>query len=93
MPVTGNWLGSGHPSPTQYASAVLEGAASYDEVPGAIQSLLRKPIYDEAVAIIKVNDKAERNNALQRQPEKLRSVIEGEVTRLWPRRQQLLKSR
>lgn len=53
----GNWLGSGHPSPTQYCTAVLKGAASYAEVPEAIQSLLRKPIYDEAVKIICEPDK------------------------------------
>ena len=92
MPIRGNWLGSGHPSPTQYASAVLEGAASYDDVPGAIQSLLRKPIYDEAVKIICEPDKENRRKMLQAAPESCRQNVEQEVVRLWPRRQQLLKS-
>ena len=91
MPITGNWLGSGHPSPTQYASAVLKGAASYDEVPGAIQSLLRKPIYDEAVKIICEADKENRRKMLTALPNSIRDEVAKEVTALWPRRQQLLR--
>ena len=91
MPITGNWLGSGHPSPTQYAQAVLKGAASYDEVPGAIQSLLRKPIYDEAVKIICEPDKENRRKMLQAAPEGYRDVLGETVRTLWPRRQQLLR--
>lgn len=91
MPITGNWLGSGQPSPTEYASAVLRGAASYNDVPPAIQSLLRKPIYDMAVCIIKKNDKQERISDLQDVPDGLRSVIEMEVKRLWPIRNKLLR--
>ena len=91
--IHGNWLGSGHPSPTQYASAVLEGAASYDEVPGAIQSLLRKPIYDEAVKIICEPEKENRRKMLQAAPEGYRNILSETVRKLWPIRQQLLKSR
>ena len=91
MPITGNWLGSGHPSPTQYCSAVLKGAASYDEVPGAIQSLLRKPIYDEAVKIICEPDKENRRKMLQAAPEGYRHILSETVRTLWPRRQQLLR--
>ena len=93
MPVTGNWLGSGHPSPTQYASAVLKGAASYDDVPGAIQSLLRKPIYDEAVKTICEPDKEKRRNMLTALPISIRDEVAKEVTARWESRQQLLKSR
>ena len=87
-----NWMGSGHPKPSSLARAVLKGAASYDEVPGAIQSLLRKPIYDEAVKIICEPDKENRRKMLQAAPEGYRDVLGETVRTLWPRRQQLLKS-
>ena len=91
MPIRGNWLGSGHPSPTQYASAVLKGAASYDEVPAAIQSLLRKPIYDLAVAIIREDYKENRRKMLQAVPESVRSIVANTVREKWQSRAQLLK--
>lgn len=89
--MNGNWMGSGFPRPSSMATAVLKGAASYDEVPGAIQSLLRKPIYDEAVKIIYEPDKENRRKMLTALPTSIRDEVAKEVTALWPRRQQLLR--
>ena len=87
--MSGNWLGSGQPSPYQKMQAVLSGAASFDEADPAIQSLLQKPIYDAAVVIVKESDRDKRRKMLTEVPESYRVQVAKETERLWPIRNKL----
>lgn len=78
-------------SPYQQLQAVLSGAASYSDADDAIKSLIRKPVFDMAVAICKENDREVRKKMLTGAPESLRSMVEMEVMRLWPDRHKQLK--
>lgn len=91
--MSGNWLGSGQPSPYQKMQAVLSGAASFDDADPAIQSLLQKPIYDAAVVIVKESDRDKRRKMLTDTPESYRVKLEAEVRKIWPIRNKLSQYR
>lgn len=72
---------------------VLTGKMHHKDAPAAIQSLCSKAYFDAAVDLVALNDRDARKKALTRIPETCRDNVEQEVVRLWPIRQQLLKSR
>lgn len=87
------WLGSPHPKPSDQMLAVLTGKMKHDDAPAAIQSLCSKAYFDAAMQLIAINDRDARRKALTRIPDTCRQNVLEETQRLWPIRQQLLKSR
>lgn len=87
------WLGSPHPKPSDQMLAVLTGKMRHDDAPAAIQSLCSKAYFDAAMQLIAINDRDARKKALTRIPETCRDQVAETVRKLWPIRQQLLKSR
>ena len=87
------WLGSQHPKPSDQMLAVLTGRLAHDDAPAAIQSLCSKAYFDAAMLIIREDDKEKRRKMLTRIPETCREQVAETVRKLWPIRQQLLKSR
>ena len=86
-----SWLGSQHPRPSDQMLAVLTGKMHHKDAPAAIQSLCSKAYFDAAMQIIREDDKEKRRKMLTRIPETCRNEVAKEVTKAWPRRQQLLR--
>jgi hypothetical protein len=69
--------------PTDWINAVLKGEVDLADTPDSIQSVMRLPIYQRAVEIIRMDSQDNRRWALSRIPDKLRPYVEAEVKRLW----------
>lgn len=87
------WLGTDIQKPSDQMLAVLTGKLNHDDAPAAIQSLCSKAYFDAAMQLIAINDRDARKKALTRIPETCRDQVAETVRKLWPIRQQLLKSR
>ena len=86
-----SWLGTDIQKPSDQMLAVLTGKLHHDDAPAAIQSLCSKAYFDAAMQIIREDDKGKRRKMLTRIPETCRNEVAKEVTKAWPRRQQLLR--
>lgn len=69
---------------------VLKGEVLLDTESRAIQSACQLPIYEGAVAILKIKTKEGRNRALLKIPEAVRPYVKAEVLRIWEIRNEVL---
>lgn len=69
--------------PSEQLFDLLMGKVAWDDAPESIRSWAQKPIYDAAVEIVRMQDKAARQKALAKIPPALRKRVEGEIMRLW----------
>jgi hypothetical protein len=66
----------------------MEGKARLEDQNDSIRSACRLPIYQAASAILEIESKEGRGDALSMHPEAIRPHIEWEVRRLWKRRRE-----
>ena len=69
-------------SPQSQIQAVLSGTASYSDLPAALQSAIRLPIYYRACAVLAEPTKEARRARLDTEPESVRALVETEAFRL-----------
>ena len=65
---------------------MLTGKVRLEEEDPAIRSVCSKYIFDGAVSILSMKDKAARQTALRKLPEFIRPHIEDEVWRIYKKR-------
>lgn len=68
--------------PSEQLFDLLMGKTAWDDAPDSIRSWARKPIYDAAVEIFKIEWKGNRRNALSKIPAAIRPKVEAEMIRL-----------
>lgn len=68
---------------TRELERVMSGSLPLNQASQAVQSWARKPIYDEAVRIIAIEDKIKRQNELAALPENIREYVRNEALRIW----------
>jgi len=74
---------------TWWLNQYLTGILPADKIPPAVLSWSRFFIFEGAREIVLMEDKYERIAALAKIPAPLRGIVEDEVKRLWPMRQDL----
>lgn len=62
---------------------VLYGRVSLDSESPAIQSACQLPIYEGAVELLGIKDKADRLTSLNKIPEQIRPYVKAEALRIW----------
>jgi hypothetical protein len=64
----------------------MAGKRLLENQPDAIRSACRLPVYEAAIAILKLPDKEMRKAKLAEHPEMIRPYIEREAVRVWEMR-------
>lgn len=72
--------------PSERIRRVLTGKVRLEDEDPAIQSVCSKYIYDGAMSILSIKDKAARQAALKKLPELIRPHIEDQVWRIYKKR-------
>lgn len=72
--------------PSERIRRVLTGKVRLEDEDPAIQSVCSKYIYDGAMLILSMKDKAARQAALKKLPELIRPHIEDQVWRIYKKR-------
>lgn len=72
--------------PSERIRRVLTGKVRLEDEDPAIQSVCSKYIYDGAMSILSMKEKAARQAALKKLPELIRPHIEDQVWRIYKKR-------
>ena len=72
--------------PSERIRRVLTGKVRLEDEDPAIRSVCSKYIFDGAMSILSMKDKAARQTALRKLPEFIRPHIEDEVWRIYKKR-------
>lgn len=75
-----------------WMNLLLSGQIAMDDTPAAIQSWSRLFIHNGAISVMRLDNKQERRDALDKIPASIRPYVEAELGRIWPMRRTILST-